>query len=32
MKYIIIKNSAAQEVPAMTLCARSVKIGFGGKQ
>ncbi len=32
MKYIIIKKSAAQEVPAMTLCARSVKIGFGGKQ
>ena len=32
MKNIIIKKSAAQEVPAMTLYARSVKIGFGGEK
>ncbi len=30
MKYIMIKKNAAQEVPAMTLYAQSVKIGFGG--
>ena len=30
MKNIIIEKSAAQEVPAMTLYAQSVKIGFGG--
>ena len=32
MKYIMIKKNTAQEVPAMTLCARSVKIGFGGEK
>lgn len=32
MKYIIFKKSAAQEVPAMTLRAQSVKIGFGGEK
>ena len=30
MKYIMIKKNTAQEIPAMTLYAQSVKIGFGG--
>lgn len=30
MKYIMIKKNTAQEAPAMTLYAQSVKIGFGG--
>ena len=32
MKNIIIKKSAAQKVPAMTMKMQIVKIGFGGKQ